>query len=106
VLCALFLNLSINILLRIAAIFLSNINSTSAPKSSHYSASKSSQYVLLIDGQGVCHGRPYLSEMAHCTAISSDLQPFGKKINCGPKFWEIPLRQWKIPLKEGNLGAN
>jgi hypothetical protein len=34
--------------------------------------------VLLIAGQGVCHGRPYLSEKAHCTAISSDLQPFGK----------------------------
>jgi hypothetical protein len=27
-------------------------------------------------------------------------------LDCGPKFWEIPLRQWEIPLKEGNLGAN
>jgi hypothetical protein len=29
-----------------------------------------------------------------------------KKVDCGPKFWEISLRQWEIPLKEGNLGAN
>jgi len=29
-----------------------------------------------------------------------------KILGCGPKFWEIPLRHWKIPLKEGNLGAN
>jgi hypothetical protein len=27
-------------------------------------------------------------------------------MNCGPKIWYIPLRHWKIPLKEGNLGAN
>jgi len=26
--------------------------------------------------------------------------------DCGPKFREIPLRHWEIPLKEGNLGAN
>jgi hypothetical protein len=62
--------------------------------------------VLLIDGQGVCHGRPYLSEKAHCTAISSNLQPFEEKKDCGPKFWDIPLRQWETPLKEGNFGAN
>jgi len=29
-----------------------------------------------------------------------------KFLDCGPKFWEIPLRHREIPLKEGNLGAN
>jgi len=27
-------------------------------------------------------------------------------LDCGPKFWEFPLRHWEIPLKEGKLGAN
>jgi hypothetical protein len=40
VLCAQLLNLSIIILLSTAAVFLSNMNSTSAPKSSHFSVMK------------------------------------------------------------------
>jgi hypothetical protein len=48
---------------------------------------------------------PYLSEKAHCTAISSNLQPLGGKKDSGLNFLKIPLRQWEIPLKEGNLGG-
>jgi len=29
-----------------------------------------------------------------------------KCLDCGPKFWEIPLAHWEIPPKEGSLGAN
>jgi hypothetical protein len=87
VLCALFLNLSIIILLRIAAIFLSNVTSPDtelilAVFQGHTEWElvpllleclfMLAVLVLLIDGQRVCHVRPYLSEKAHCTAISSD----------------------------------
>jgi len=87
VLCALLLNLSIIIVLSTAAIFLSNINSTSAPKSSAERAVAGADtklvlavfqghtewelvpllldclfmlavLVLLIDGHGICYGRP------------------------------------------------
>jgi hypothetical protein len=62
--------------------------------------------VFLIDGQGICHGRRYLSKKAHCTAKNCDLQPFKYMMDCGPNFWEIPIRHWEIPLNEGTLGAN
>jgi len=82
VLCALLLNLSIIILLSTSAIFLSNINSTSAERAAAGADTKLvlaviqghtgwelvpllhdclfmlAVLVLLIDGSGICHGRP------------------------------------------------